>query len=37
MKENYFEVTNQERDDIFHRIEVFLEKIPDLIFAYVHD
>jgi hypothetical protein len=36
MKENYFEVTNQEKDDIFHRIEVFLEKIPDLIFAYVH-
>jgi predicted nucleotidyltransferase len=36
MKENYFEVTNQERDDIFHRIEVFLEKIPDLLFAYVH-
>ena len=36
MKENYFEITNQERDDIFRRIEIFLERLPDLVFAYVH-
>jgi predicted nucleotidyltransferase len=36
MKEKYFTITGQEKEDIFRRIGRFLEKRPDLLFAYVH-
>jgi predicted nucleotidyltransferase len=36
MKEKYFKITRQEKEDIVRRIDRFLEKRPDLLFAYVH-
>jgi uncharacterized protein len=36
MIEKYFKITGQEKEDIISRIERFLEKRPDLLFAYVH-
>lgn len=36
MKERYFKINGQEKEDVFRRIERFLEKYSDLIFAYVH-
>jgi len=36
MKEKYFKITRQEKEDIVRRIDCFLEKRPDLLCAYVH-
>jgi len=36
MKEKQFEIDMQKKEDIIYRIERYLEKRPDLLFAYVH-
>ena len=36
MKEKYFKITGQEKEDIIRRIELFLKKRSDLLFAYLH-
>jgi hypothetical protein len=36
MKEKYFTITGQEKEDIYRRIEHILEKYSNLKFAYVH-
>jgi hypothetical protein len=36
MKEKHFEMNMQEKEDIFRRIEQYLDKRSDLLFTYVH-
>ena len=36
MEEKYFKITSQAKEDLLRQIDCFLEKRPDLLFAYVH-
>ena len=36
MEDKYFKITFEQKEDILRRIENFLEKNPDVLFAYIH-